>query len=147
MKPLPAENLFLEDRHAASRRFAVLEDDGTSAWLYLTEPDSRKPVADAWVYNRIAPPLAKEIEQYRGGPPPAAEGYVTDAAQCLCPRDHDWTFFWSSDGEAVTVSKDGEPVAFIVNGQRRGYSRELVKDGPWGHPWSDDLFERTFAKS
>ncbi len=54
--PMPGEimadeNLFLEHQHPASRRLAVLEDDGTSVWLYLTEPDSRRPAADAWVYR------------------------------------------------------------------------------------------------
>jgi hypothetical protein len=72
------ENLFLDSQHSTSRRFAVLEDNGTSAWLYLTEPDSRTPVADAWVYNRIPAPSTKKILSYRGGPAPAAIGYTSD---------------------------------------------------------------------
>ena len=138
------ENLFLEHQHASSRRFAVLEDDGTSAWLYLTEPDSRKPSGDAWVYNRIAAPPAKEIPSYRGGPPPAAQGYASDAALCHAPTQHAWSFLWSSDGESVAVLMDDQPVACIVAGTKGGYSRELVKDGPWGHPWSDKVYAATF---
>jgi hypothetical protein len=139
------ENLFLEDEHPGSRRLAVLEDDSTSVWLYLTEPKSRKPAADAWVYNRIAAPPAEAIASYRGGPPPAAQGYAGEAALCNDPTDHEWSFLWSSDGEAVAVAKDGEPVAFIVIGEPGGYSRELVKDGPWDHPWSDTLFRSKFG--
>jgi hypothetical protein len=26
-----------------------------------------------------------------------------------------------------------------------GYSRELIADGPGGHPWSDEVFESTFG--
>jgi hypothetical protein len=139
------ENLFLEAEHVASGRFAVLEDDGTSAWLYLTEPDSRKPAADAWVYNRIAAPPTEAIKSYRGGPPPAAQGYASETAMCAHPAAHEWSFVWSSDGEAVAVAKDGVPVALIILGQKGGYSRELIKDGPWGHPWSDKLFRSKFG--
>jgi hypothetical protein len=138
------ENLFLDSQHSTSRRFAVVEDDGTSAWLYLTEPDSRKPVADAWVYNRIPAPSTKEILSYRGGPAPAAIGYTSDEALCETPKSHTWSFVWSTDGESVAIAKDRVPVACIVAGERRGYSRELVKVGPWGNPWSDALFKRTF---
>ena len=139
------DNLFLEAEHPASRRFAVLEDDGKSAWLYLTESNSRKPAADAWVYNRIAAPPTEAIKSYRGGPPPAAQGYASETALCDDPAAHEWSFVWSSDGEAVAVVKDGEPVAFVVLGQKGGYSRALTKDGPWGHPWSDELFRSKFS--
>jgi hypothetical protein len=144
-EPMADDSLFLENEHPASHRLAVLEDDGTAVWLYLTEPHSRKPAADAWVYNRIAAPPPTAIESYRGGPPPAAQGYVSEAALCNDPTAHQWSFLWSADGEAVAVAKDGEPVAFIVIGKPGGYSRELVKDGPWGHPWSAILFRSTFG--
>ncbi len=138
------DNLFLEHQHPSSRRFAVLEDDGTSAWLYLTEPDSRKPAGDAWVYNRIAAPPSEAIKSYRGGPPPAAQGYASDSALCIAPTTHEWSFLWSSVGESVAVLMDDEPMACIVAGTKGGYSRELVKEGPWGHPWCNKLYEATF---
>ena len=139
------DTLFLESKHPASGRLGVLEDDGTSVWLYLTEPGSRKPAADAWVYNRIAAPPAEAIESYRGGPPPAAQGYAGDSALCEDPAAHEWSFVWSSDGESVAVARDGQVVAFIVESQKGGYSRELVKDGPWGHPWSETLYRQKFG--
>lgn len=139
------ENLFLENAHRESGLLAVLDDDGTSAWLYISEADTRKPLADAWVYNRIAAPPAEAIKSYRGGPPPAAQGYASEDALCEDPSSHEWSFVWSSDGASVAVEKDGQPVAFIIGGQRGGYSRELVKDGPWGHPWSEELFRLTFG--
>ena len=138
------DNLFLENMHPVSRRLAVLDDDGTSAWLYITQPDSRKPAADAWVYNRIAPPPIEAIKSYRGGPPPAAQGYAGEDALCEDPPSHEWSFIWSADGESVAVAKDGEAVAFIIGGEKGGYSRELMKDGPWGHPWSEELFRSKF---
>jgi hypothetical protein len=89
------ENLFLDSQHSTSRRFAV----------YLIEPDSRKPVADAWVYNRIPAPSTKEILSYRGGPAPAAIGYTSDEALCETPKSHTWSFVWSTDGESVAIAK------------------------------------------
>jgi hypothetical protein len=142
---MAVENLYLEEMHPESGRIAVLEDDGKSAWLYLTEPGTRKTAADAWVYNRITAPPTETIKSYRGGPPPAAQGYASESALCANPEGHEWSFIWTSDGEAIAVAKDGQAMAFIVAGQKRGYSRELVKDGPWGHPWSDSLYRQTFG--
>lgn len=141
------EPLFLNNEHPVSRRLAVLEDDGTSVWLYLTETGTRQPVADAWVCNRIAAPPTEAIKSYRGGPPPAAQGYASASALCEDPLAHDWSFHWSSDGEAVAVVKDGRTVAFAAIGQKGGYSRELVKDGPWGHPWSDQQYRLKFDRA
>lgn len=138
------ENLFLLSQHPASRRFAVFEDDGVSAWLYLTAPESKKPSADAWVYNRIAAPPTKDISAYRGGPPPAAAGYASETAQCDSPHEFEWSFQWSDDGHSVAMRKNGRVVAFIVTDEKRRYSRELVKDGPWGRPWSDTVFQQAF---
>ncbi|MHC4694986.1 MAG: hypothetical protein ACYS67_19825 [Planctomycetota bacterium] len=138
------ENLFINDQNPQSLRFAVIEDDGNSAWLYLTECDSPKPVADVWLYNRIPAPPMEDIQSYRGGPPPAARGYVSDSALCMTPKNHEWRFLWSTDRESVAVTRDGVPVACIVAGQKRGYSRELNKDGPWGNTWSDELYDEIF---
>jgi hypothetical protein len=139
------DNLFLEHKHPVSGLLAVLEDDGTSAWLYISNGESRRPVADAWVYNRIAAPALEAIQSYRGGPPPAAQGYAGEGALCDDPSSYEWSFVWSPDGQSVAVTQDGQAVAFIIGGQKGGYSRELVKDGPWGHPWSEKLFQSNFS--
>ena len=141
-----SENLFLDEQHPISRRFAVLEDDGNSAWLYLTEPDSERPCADAWVYNRIAPPSREAVASFRPSPPPAAAGFACDTALCASPEKHEWAFAWSADGESVAVTKDGRPVACIIAGKKRGYSQELAEDGPWGHVWSDSVFAEAFGR-
>ncbi len=136
--------IFLEAKHETSGRLAVLEDDGNSGWLYLTEPNTRRPVADAWVYNRIPAPTVSEVKAHRGGPPPAAIGYASDSALCESPREHEWTIIWTADGHSVAIAKDGVPAACIVANQNPGFSRELIKDGPWGRVWSDAEFARVF---
>ena len=49
-----AGDLFLSDQHPVSRRWAIVEDDGRSGWLYLSEPAATRVAAHCWLYNRIA---------------------------------------------------------------------------------------------
>ena len=138
-------NLFLSEQHAASRRHAVLEDDGRCGWLYLTHPDSTRPVADVWVFNRVPPPPPDEIRGDAPSPPPAALGYAGTFALIGAPDAKNWSFVWSADGDAVAIAKDGEPVAFVRSGRKQGYCRNLIRSGPWGDVWSDEGFGETFA--
>ncbi|MEO1181884.1 MAG: hypothetical protein AAFX51_13795 [Cyanobacteria bacterium J06636_28] len=140
----PHHNLFIDSHHPDSDRFAVFEDDGTSAWLYLTESGSQKIAADVWIYNRFDAPPTSEIKSYPGNPPPAAIGYASDTALCEAPQAHNWQIIWSHDGQSVALAKDGVPVGCIILASRKNYSRELLKDGPWGKPWSDQVFESHF---
>ena len=89
------DDLFLQAQHPESLRYAILEDNGTSAWLYLSEPDKPKPVADVWIYNRIEAPSRDEIRAYRDGPPPAAAGFAGPNAVCSNPLDHEWALLWA----------------------------------------------------
>ncbi len=135
---------FMDAQHPLSQRHAILHDDGTSAWLYLTKPNTEKPSADAWVHNRVPAISKEEVKAYRGGPPPAAIGYASDTAICESPENHEWEFIWAGDGNSVAITKDGEPVACIIGDPKGSYSRELVKDGPWGSVWCETEFNRVF---
>lgn len=137
---MAVDNFFVSEQHPISRRTAVLEGSNSSIWLYLTESDTLRPVADVWVYNRIPAPPKAEIAAYRGKPPPAAQEYTRASAMCEYPHTHKWSFIWSSDGEAVAVIVDSFATAFACAAQKRGYSRELVANSPWGNPWSDQMY-------
>jgi hypothetical protein len=134
------DRLFLGEKHPVSGRRGTFEDDGTSAWLYLSEPDSPRVIADAWVFNRVAPPPVSRVASYRPGPPPAAEGYAGPGALCAVPAAHEWSLLWSADGESVAVLRDGVALALIARAGRPGYSRLLAKSGPWGLVWDEELF-------
>ena len=134
------ETFMLESFNDRSRRVAVFEDDGTSAWLYLSDVDDRKPVADVWVHNRIEAPPTAEIKNYRGGPPPAAVGFADDSSICHDPESHDWSFDWHHDGDAVVLQRDRVPVAMLIAHELRGWSRNLLRDGPWGNAWDEDRY-------
>jgi len=136
------ENLFVSQRHPASRRLAVFEDDGTSAWLYLYAVGEDRPEADAWVYNRVPAPEFDQVKKYRPSPPPAARGYAGSDALCMDPERYAWSLRWSRDGHSVAIARDGIPLAFIAAGDQRGHSRLLSHTGPWGQIWSEAAYAR-----
>jgi len=128
------ENLFLSETHGVSGRSVILEDDGTSAWLHLTERGGLRPVADAWVYNRVTGVHPDDVQLYRGAPPPAPITVVDGQEVCPSPEQHRWELRWEEDGEAVTLLRDSEPMAFLSSRERRGMSRHLVVECGWGTP-------------
>jgi hypothetical protein len=139
-----AEEPFLSERHSGSGRWAVFDDTGVVAYLYLTSPTDDRIIADAWVYNRVEAPDFNNIEAYRPDPPPAAAGYATADAHVTTPASFSWSLTWSADGHSVALCADGVAWAFIRAGQAPGFSRHLARSGPWGEPWSDEIYAETF---
>jgi hypothetical protein len=137
---------FLSLQHAATKRWAVFEDDGDSAWLYVTEPETQKPVGDCLVYNRAAPEEAISKWLSRSRPPPITKAFASSVAHR--PRitaDH-LKVAWARGGDATAVFLDDKPLAFLVVGEKRGYSCAIAVDGPWGHPWDDTRFAEFFGE-
>lgn len=137
-------NLFLSVQHPVSKRWAILEDDGTSAWLYLTKPDTQEPVADVFVYNRFPPIAIEEVQTYRNCPPPVAIGYAGTEAYLPYPDKDEFYLDWSADGQSVAVWKSSITIACILNAARKGFSRNLIVEGPWGYVWSQAQYDQTF---
>ncbi len=114
---MPSVNLFVSEQHPVSRRWAVVEDDGSVAWLYLTEPGTETPVAKCWLYNKEVLPRSRA-------------------------QDAVW-FKWSQDGESVAVLFAEELVGFIATGH--GFSKNLSKPGTLGSPIDRKLYENLFG--
>jgi hypothetical protein len=114
---MPHEAPFESEQHPLSRRWAVVEDDGKVAWLYLTAPDSLKPVATCFLFNQ-ADKLAAFAQAIR--------------------------FRWSPDGESVAVKFGSTLMGFIASGEERGFSKLLTAAGPLGAPLDTTLYERKF---
>ena len=114
---MPHEAPFASEQHSLSRRWAVVEDDGTVAWLYLSAPDSLKPVATCFLYNQ---------------------------ADKLAPLAEDVHFRWSPDGQCVAVHFGSTLMGFIASGEDRGFSRLLTTVGALGAPLDAALYERKF---
>jgi hypothetical protein len=134
------ERPLLTLQHPTTRRWAVFEDDGTSGWLLVTEPDVPKPVGDCFVYNCRRP--AKELPRSwdGSGQPPITKPFASATAHWPGGSLDRIRLTWTRGGSAAVVLMDDEPVAFLVVGEERGYSRGIAVDGPYGHPWSDERF-------
>jgi hypothetical protein len=147
MKAFVATPLFhLQDRHPRSHRYAILEDNGTTLWLYLTEPDDPTVVAQTWIFNHEQPIQSQEWPLFQASRPmfppeelPAVE-LIFDR-----PEVHTWSFDWSSDGEAVAVFCDARPIAMAQSARRIGFSRTVIRAGPWGVPWCARTFHDLFG--
>ena len=108
---------FESEQHPVSRRWALVEDDGSVAWLYMTAPDSLDPVATCFLYNH---------------------------AGQVVPRPADIHFRWSTDGESVAVHFGTILMGFIASGEKRGFSKLLTSTGVLGAPLDTNLYERKF---
>ena len=139
------EEVFLSEQNPVSRRWAVLEDDGLSAWLYLTEPNSEKPASDCWIYNRVLNPEPAESYLSRGVAPPAPSEYVRNSALLASPEASSFRLVWSEDGESVALFDSSILMGFIAGGYGQGFSRNLKKAGAWGSPLDEGVYESVFA--
>ena len=143
----PAEGIFLSSRNAVSGRHAVFEDNGASAWLYLTEAGSQRPERDVFVYSPIEP-VAKEsaiAEAKAGKPPPLAADYAVSSEPFASPAVASLSFLWSADGQSVSLLHEGEPIAMIAAESQQGFSKAVARPGPYGLPWNQSVYRGHFG--
>jgi hypothetical protein len=140
---MPHEDLFESAQHTGSRRWAVVEDDGQAAWLYLSGPDSTKPVASCFLYNRAQSQVDPTL--IRGEAPVVPDRYLVSGTPHLPPSPSAVHIRWSNDGESVAVLFGDVLMGFIAKGERYGFSKLLAEAGPFGSPLDAALFERTFG--
>lgn len=137
--------LFLSAQHPKSMRHAILSDEGASVWLYLTEAVSSRPIADCWLFNTIPAPTDLSNFQSRNGPPPATQQFAAPFSQRQPPNPMEVNFYWSFDGNSVAFFIQDEFFGFVCAGNRKGFSKNLLASGPWGHPMDNNLYTAVFA--
>jgi hypothetical protein len=142
-----SENLFQMQQHPISNRYAIIEDDGRCAWLYLTEPGSQAPAAGCWLYNRLeAPEALDDASIAKGLPPMAPASHMKDPRPVEPPNPYTVWFRWTADGESVAVISGSPPdmLGYILAGRRRGRSTGLKGSSPFGSGVDWDEFEEVF---
>lgn len=127
----------LESIHPTSGFALLVEDEGDSIWAYLLDGQDRAIVADAWVRNKVEAPGSEELANYRGGPPPAVSGFDGGTPFRGRPVEDEFRVNWSGSGMAVHASLGSVGEVVLSSGARRGFSRLLVRSGPWGMQWDD----------
>jgi len=141
-----SQDLFVSEQHPISRRWAIVEDYGRSAWLYLSEPDASKPAADCWLYNHAPTPAHLDTDAVaRGEPPIVPATHADETATLSPPAQRSVRLRWSDDGQSVAVLFDAVLIGFIAQGHARGFSKHLRVAGPFGSPLDTVLFERVFT--
>jgi hypothetical protein len=138
---------FLSERHPTSDRTAIFEDDGRSAWLYMTQAGSHAFAADCWLYNRIEAPASVDVATSRKQPPPAVKGVVGERARIEDPVWSSMRLAWSADGRSVAFYYLDVPLGFIAQAEKAGYSRNVVSSSPWGRLWDAERFDALFRPS
>jgi hypothetical protein len=138
------EPLLLSYFSDVSKRTAIVADEGDSVWLYLTEPETQRPERDCWLLNTTTAPASPDFARYReqGQPPPAPASIIDPDGVRTTPAPDRWSVRWSTDGEAVAVALDGNPIGFVRSSEQRGCARFLLRASPWGSPWDQDAASR-----
>jgi len=144
------DHLFIASYDEVTKRHAVLADNGLTAWLYLhgpsDDPAHTAPVEKAcFIYSQVAPIEAKDAGGYKPSPPPIAKGYAAKSAVCDSPGLYTWIIEWSEDGRRELLLRDDEPWCLMEaeTGSKRGHSKSVKAEGPWGSPWDQGKFENT----
>jgi hypothetical protein len=134
-----------DDQSEASGRWARLDTGEYLAWMLLTDVGSMRPVADVWVYNLIPPIPRDEVQRYaRTAPPPACVGFAAVNAVRTAHPD-EVRFHWSHDGNAAAVEIQGQVFAFIAAVPPKGWSRNVLRDGPFGFPWDEGEYAKRLS--
>ena len=138
------EGPYLSFQSLASGRHATLEDDGHSAWLYLTRQTNNQIITSCLVYSRV------ELTEYfvapfgKNGSPLLTKEFASAAAiQPIVSKDS-LSLKFSADGNSVVVFLRNEPWTFINCDQTHGYSKSLSVAGPFGWPWNEQLYHDYF---
>jgi hypothetical protein len=137
--------LEFSDQHPNSGRIAQVVDEGSAIWLYLTSPDGSQIVSDCWLQNLISAPISIQEFREKRTAPPATQEFVFHPEPGPVPSEID--FIWASDGGAVAIQFDGVTMGFIDCRCKFGFSRNLIKEGPFGFPFDPELFASLFGHS
>lgn len=142
------EDIFIYSHNAKSDRFAILDDNETVAFLYLTHRGTQKPEKDAIAYMRITPLTQADWNEMAktGKAPLLSQEFATGEAVIANPSAEDFSFHWSQDGETAALKYRGRSIALVSTLEKRGYSRSVSKASALANPWSDSVYESLFRQ-
>ena len=136
------KNIHLDSLSPDGRHQCVVDSDGGAVWMYLHDLHSQSVIADAPIGSLVPPIALAEFKKTykRGDPPPLVREYSTDRA--VVADLTGLVLKWADDGTSIAALLDGEPIAMILVGEKKGYSKATGKEGPWGRPWDEERYTR-----
>lgn len=142
-----ATDIFICSHNPVSGRLAILDDNERVAFLYLTQRGTQKPEKDAIAYMRLTPPETVDSKQMakEGEAPLLSSEFATVEAVIANPSEKDFSFQWSSTGEAAVLLYKNLPIALVSASEKRGYSRSVSKENPLANPWNSRLYASLFG--
>ncbi|HEY8026016.1 MAG TPA: hypothetical protein VIF60_15725 [Burkholderiaceae bacterium] len=109
---------------------------------------SKFPEKDAIAYTRIAPAAKINWSEIKasGSIPPLTQDLASDRAIIKNPLAREFSFHWSSDGNAVALLRNGEPIAFAVASEKYGHSNAIAKSSQLANAWDERRYKAVFEK-
>ena len=140
--------ILLFKQNKQNLRWAVFEDDGKSAWLYLTEPKIKKPVGSIFVYSRVDAISKEQAKKMmaKGEAPTLTKNYKNKFSIQRKVKENDIEIKWSKNAKAVTVLVKGTPYAMIVIGEKEGNSKAVSQSGFFGRVWDQKAYDKYFKE-
>jgi hypothetical protein len=145
----------LKEQNVASSRTACVNDNGNLVEFTLFPKD----LLASLHLKRIGELTVKDIQSlscywtrlYRRLKPPSEEKKLTEGVPCLeqdlrpmvFEKPPAFKLLWADSGNSVALLLNDEPWAFIHEETHQGYSKGILKP-QFGHPWDQELFEKTF---
>lgn len=140
-------DIIFESKSPDSKKLAIFEDNGSSAWLYLASAKNHDVEKDAFVYSPQTP--RKELNRSGmkdGEPPILIQEYASENAVVRIDDENDLSIVWSDNGKSLSLFYGAEVLAAIYEDDEQGYSKALSVRCGFGKPWSDDKFAEHFGE-
>ncbi|WP_156029285.1 hypothetical protein [Shewanella sp. 38A_GOM-205m] len=138
-------DIFIEQKNEVSGRFAIIEENGTSAWLYLMPASGKGIDRDAFVFSPIEPAEKLNIDEIKNGDTPIlTKSVASESAVITNVTESELSLEWSKDGHSVAVLYKNKPIAFIDSVQKASYSKALKIESFFGKPWDQNTYNEIF---
>lgn len=143
-----ADGFLKTSYHETSQRYAMLDEYQGIGMLYLTKRQSQQPAKDAlsyMLYEPVDKPTWKQNME-AGNIPALHKRIASQTAVFKDTKKTDFDFLWADDGSAVALIYKKEPIAFITESQKYGFSKAVISGTPIVSPWNQALFDTIFFK-
>lgn len=126
----------------------MIDTNANTVWMYLHDLSVPCVIGDTPICSLVRLISLDDFkEQYqRGETPPLVLEHSTNRALIPDISNHQIDVMWLQDGRSVVALVDDEPFAMIVAGKKKGFSKAISLQGPWGNPWNDEIFNEVFGK-
>jgi len=125
-----SEGLLVEDHDPVSGYSAVFDDDGKTAYAYLS--DGKRIVADVWLYNRGESPDDPEWDDPGKMPFANPKGYANGELFPPVADPSQLRFEWAlgAVGPTLRIFIRGEAFGVLTPGSKPGWSKLALANGP-----------------